>query len=215
MTDILPDEDHPLAALRARLLEALLPHVVFDGWSDAALSRAAGDVGESADAVAAAFPHGGAEALELFLNRADLATAQAIALLPLQSMKIREKIAAGVMERLRWALPYRDAIRRGLALLAHPAHAPMALRSGWNTADTIWHAIGDTSTDMNYYSKRTLLMGVYGATLLVWLDDASEDLHLTRAFLDRRIENVMQIEKLKQSWKKLPRFPLPFAPKRA
>lgn len=200
----LPPEDHPLAGLRARLLEAILPNIVFDGWSDAALKRAADSIQETEAAVAAAFPNGGVEALELFLTRADLATERAIGLLPLHEMKIREKIANGIMARLEWALPHREAVRRGLALLATPLHAPLAATSLWRTADAIWHAIGDTSTDMNYYSKRALLSGVYGSTALVWLDDTSDDLHITRAFLDRRIENVMQIEKVKSFWKKLP-----------
>lgn len=200
----LPPEDHPLAELRARLLEAVLPSIVFDGWSATALDRAAQTIGETPAAAAAAFPNGGVEALELFLARADLATERAIALLPLHEMKIREKIANGIMARLEWAMPYREAVRRGTSLLSTPLHAPLAARSLWRTADAIWHAIGDNSTDMNYYSKRLLLSGVYASTALIWLDDASEDLHITRAFLHRRIENVMQIEKAKSLWKKLP-----------
>ncbi len=200
----LPPEDHPLAELRARLLQASLPNIVFDGWSEIALNHGATSIGVSEAAAAAAFPNGGIEALSLFLARADLATQFSIQLLPLASMKIRQKVAAGVMARLEWSQPHREAIRRGLAMLANPLHAPLAARSVWQTVDTIWFAIGDTSTDMNYYSKRALLSAVYASTLLVWMDDTSEDLHITRAFLDRRIENVMQIEKAKALWKKSP-----------
>ena len=61
----------------------------------------------------------------------------------------------------------------------------------------IWSGIGDTSEDINWYSKRATLSGVYGATVLYWLGDESETNADTWAFLDRRIGNVMQIEKAK------------------
>ena len=41
------------------------------------------------------------------------------------------------------------------------------------------------------------MSGVYGSTISVFLDDESEGYSETRAFLDRRIENVMQFEKVK------------------
>jgi ubiquinone biosynthesis protein COQ9 len=66
----------------------------------------------------------------------------------------------------------------------------------------MWRIAGDTATDFNHYSKRTILLGVYVSTVLVYLDDGSEDLSETRAFLDRRIDNVMQFEKVKGSWKR-------------
>jgi ubiquinone biosynthesis protein COQ9 len=65
----------------------------------------------------------------------------------------------------------------------------------------MWRIAGDRATDFNHYSKRAILMGVYGSTSLVYLDDTSEDLADTRAFLNRRIDDVMQFEKLKASWR--------------
>ena len=38
-------------------------------------------------------------------------------------------------------------------------------------------------------------MGIYSATLAVWVEDESEGKAETRAFLDRRIEGVMKFEK--------------------
>jgi len=63
--------------------------------------------------------------------------------------------------------------------------------------DEMWVAAGDTATDWNHYSKRILLSNVYTTTLQVWLADESEGLAETEAFLRRRIEDVMQIEKFK------------------
>jgi ubiquinone biosynthesis protein COQ9 len=81
--------------------------------------------------------------------------------------------------------------------LALPAYAGEGARAMWQTADAIWNTLGDTSQDGNWYSKRALLSGVYGSTVLYWLGDTSEGASETWAFLDRRIENVMRIEKAK------------------
>ena len=132
-------------------------------------------------------------------------------------MKIREKIRALVWHRLEIMGPAREAVRRALAILAMPQNLPLALRISWRTADLMWRIAGDTSTDFNHYTKRMTLGAVYGSTLLVWLDDQSEGWSETAAFLDRRIDDVMQFEKLKARMARLIRpaaqpFALPRAP---
>ena len=82
-----------------------------------------------------------------------------------------------------------------------PQNALAGARLAWRSADRIWRLAGDTATDFNHYSKRTILIGVYGSTSLVFLDDESDDLAETRAFLDRRIDGVMRFEKAKARWK--------------
>jgi len=112
-------------------------------------------------------------------------------------MKIRERVAFGVRRRLELVADEREAVRRGVALLALPVYAAEGARAVWHTADVIWTALGDTSTDYNWYSKRAILSGVYSSTVLYWLGDESEGFSDTWAFLDRRIEDVMRIEKVK------------------
>jgi ubiquinone biosynthesis protein COQ9 len=82
-----------------------------------------------------------------------------------------------------------------------PQNLPDATRLAWRAADRIWRVAGDRATDFNHYSKRTILIGVYGSTSLVFLDDDSEGLAATRAFLDRRIDDVMNFEKAKARWR--------------
>jgi ubiquinone biosynthesis protein COQ9 len=93
--------------------------------------------------------------------------------------------------------PHREALRRALAMLAMPQNAAAAARLAWRSADRIWRLAGDTATDFNHYSKRAILIGVYGSTTLVFLDDEGEDMADTRAFLARRIDGVMKFEKAK------------------
>jgi ubiquinone biosynthesis protein COQ9 len=115
----------------------------------------------------------------------------------IDAMKIRERISALISHRLETLRPHKEALRRALAVLAMPQNALAAGRLAWRSADRIWRVAGDTATDYNHYTKRTILIGVYGSTTLVFLDDESEDMAVTRAFLARRIDDVMRFEKAK------------------
>jgi ubiquinone biosynthesis protein COQ9 len=203
-------DDHLLAEKR-RLLEALLPHVPFDGWSARSLALAAADTGDDAALIARAFPGGAAEALDFWVAETDRAMLHALESRDLAAMKIRERVKTAVMVRLELAAPHREAVRRALTLEALPSQAPRALRQLYRTVDAIWYAAGDTATDFNFYTKRMLLAGVYAATLMHWLDDKSEAFAGTAAFLDRRLGDVMKIQQMKGRLGKLvERLPNPF-----
>jgi ubiquinone biosynthesis protein COQ9 len=126
----------------------------------------------------------------------------------LASMKIRERIRALVWTRLEIMGSAREAVRSALSILAMPQNVPLATRIAWRSADVMWRLAGDTSTDFNHYTKRMTLGAVYASTLIAWLDDSSEGWSDTAAFLDRRIENVMQFEKWKAQWRSQEHFSL-------
>jgi ubiquinone biosynthesis protein COQ9 len=115
----------------------------------------------------------------------------------LSTLKIRERIALAVKLRIQADAPHREAVARAATWLALPGHHVMAGRLLYATVDNMWHGIGDTSVDFNFYSKRALLAGVVSSTVLFWLQDESEEYVATWAFLDRRINDVMKIQKTK------------------
>ncbi len=186
-----------LIALRHDVHEAALAHVPFDGWQDRILSTAARDLGIEEMEAVRAFPGGTMELLEFHLADADRRMIRALEDAGLANMRIRERIAFAIRTRLEQNAPHKEAIRRAVAILSLPQNAPLAARSLYNTCHAIWRAAGDRATDFNFYTKRMILAGVYSSTLLVWLNDESEGHAQSWAFLDRRIENVMQFEKAK------------------
>lgn len=196
MTDADP-ADMTLDELKPVLAKAMLPHVPFDGWSRAAVEAAARDLGIEPAMARLAFPGGAIEMVEAYVALADRRMEDTLAAAGVDGLKIRERITLAIRTRLEQAAPHREAVRRATAILAQPQHAARAARLGWRTADSIWRACGDTSTDFNFYSKRAIAGAVYAATLLVWLNDDSEDFADTWAFLDRRIAGVMRFEKMK------------------
>lgn len=184
-----------LETQRDRLVEAALAHVPFDGWTRAALVRGAADLGLGAADADRLFPGNAVDMIERMNRIADARMVEAFRAAGAEDMRIRDKIATAVRLRLEWALPHREAVRRGLAILALPIHGPAAARMLYRTVDAIWKAAGDRSTDYNFYTKRGLLAGVYMSTLLYWLNDHSQDRADSWAFLDRRIGDVMRVPK--------------------
>lgn len=193
--------DMNLDELRAALAPLVAKHAAFDGWSEVAITTAAGELGVPADRARLAFPGGKAGMIDAWFDSIDIAMLEAFPPERIAAMKVRERIRELVMFRLERLLPEREALRRALAILAAPVNAAVAARLAWRSADRIWRLAGDTATDFNHYSKRAILIGVYGSTSLIFLGDESEGLADTRAFLDRRIGNVMQFEKAKARWR--------------
>jgi ubiquinone biosynthesis protein COQ9 len=194
-------QDMTLDELRLVLAPRIAPNAAFDGWSDKALAMAAADVGVPAPRARLCFPKGAAEMIDAWFDAIDRDMAAAFPLERVEAMKIRERIRALILYRIEAMQPNREALRRALAILAQPQNVPLAARLAWRAADRMWRIAGDRATDFNHYTKRAILMGVYGSTTLVFLDDDSDGLARTRAFLDRRIDEVMRFEKAKAQWR--------------
>ncbi len=194
-------QEMTLDELRRALAPLLPAHAVFDGWGEKALAMAAAELGVPAERARLCFPGGAAEMIDGWFDAIDLAMARAYPLERISKLKIRERIRDLVLYRIEVINPHKEALRRALAILAHPSQGLTGPRLAWRAADRMWRIAGDTSTDFNHYSKRTILAGLYSATMLVFLDDGSEGLATTRGFLDRRIDDVMRFEKFKAGWR--------------
>ena len=182
--------------MQAQLLAAALPHVAFDGWSETSLRAACQDLSITRQMAALACPRGAIDLAIRFHHDGDEAMQVVLQKTDINAMKIREKITFSVRARLD-AIRDKEAVRRGATLMALPQHAAEGAGLVWGTCDRIWAAMGDSSADVNWYTKRLTLSSVYSATVLYWLGDNSPNHQDTWTFLDRRIENVMQFEKFK------------------
>ena len=196
------DPENTMEAARTRLLDAALPHVAFDGWSETAFKAALADSGTAPGLARALFPRGGVDLALAYHRRGDDQMRMALAATDLAALRFRDRIASAV--RLRLDHADREILRRGAALFALPRHASDGAAAIWGTADAIWTALGDPSRDLNWYTKRASLSAVYAATLLYWLGDDSPGQQATWDFLDRRIENVMRFEGIKARFRENP-----------
>lgn len=186
-----------------RVLDAALLHVPFDGWTETTFRAAVADSGVDPALAKALFPRGGLDLAIAYHRRGDRIMRERLAEADLGAMRYSERVAHAVRLRIE-AVEDREAVRRGTTLFALPIHAAEGARLIWGTADAIWEALGDTSRDLNWYTKRATLAGVYSATVLFWLGDDSHGHHDTWEFLDRRIADVMGIEKMKAKMRENP-----------
>jgi ubiquinone biosynthesis protein COQ9 len=196
-----PDFD----AIRDRLVLAVLPHALFEGWSMASLRAAAQDEGLDPTLAERAFLGGAVAAVEHFVALADRLMVQDLAAIDMAALKVPERVFKAIAVRLERWHPHREAIRRALSLLALPGNAAAATRITCRTVDAVWIAAGDRSADFSWYTKRATLTAVYSATLLYWLDDGSDDAAESLAFLRRRLADVGRITQARrkvESWLK-------------
>jgi ubiquinone biosynthesis protein COQ9 len=196
-----PQNDDPIATL----LHAALLHVPFDGWTEVTFKAAISDSGMDPAFARTCCPAGAVDLALAFHVAGDNAMLERIKTTDMSALKFREKIAAAVRYRLE-AVEDKEVVRRGATLFALPLHAADGAKAIWGTCDKIWDALGDTSEDVNWYTKRATLGAVYSSTVLYWLGDDSINHQATWDFLDRRIENVMQFEKFKAQANKNPFF---------
>lgn len=182
--------------IKAKLLAAARAHVPFDGWSEATFRAAVEEAGIAPGLARAVCPRGAVDLALAYHEEGDKEMLRRLEGADLSDMRFRDKVALAVRLRLE-AAGDKELVRRGMALFALPHHALDGAQAIWRTCDRIWTALGDTSDDVNWYTKRATLSGVYGSTVLYWLGDESEGYARTRAFLDRRIADVMQFEKVK------------------
>jgi ubiquinone biosynthesis protein COQ9 len=179
------------------ILAAAMAHVPFDGWSEATLRAAIADAGVAPGLAQAMFPRGALDLALAYHAQGDAAMVQTLGAADLSALRFRERIAHAV--RLRLEAADKEAVRRGTTFFALPQNATQGAKAIWGTTDAIWKALGDTSADVSWYTKRATLSAVYGSTVLFWLGDDSPGQENTWAFLDRRIEDVMQFEKFKSA----------------
>lgn len=193
--------DPTLEEVRAHLAPLLPAHAAFDGWTPVAVRLAAEEGGVDGDLARLAFKEGAVQMIDVWFRAIDHEMAARLPVETLAAMKVRQRITELVWARIEIVAPEREALRRALAILAMPQNVVAAARMGWRAVDLMWRLAGDTAADFNHYTKRTTLGAVYGSTVLALMDDETPDLADTRAFLERRIDNVMQFERFKSDLK--------------
>lgn len=194
-------EETPLAATRRRLALTVGENAVFDGWSEAAVNSAAAGLAIDPAVARLAYPKDQVGMIAAYVEAVDEAVAEAFPPDVIAAMRVSQRIRALLLKRFEIMAPAREAVRRALSIMASPPNVPAAARLGWRSSDAMWRLAGDTATDFNHYSKRAILASIYAATLLIWIDDDSEDHVQTIAFLDRRLAGVARFERVKSDWR--------------
>ncbi|XP_005796322.1 ubiquinone biosynthesis protein COQ9, mitochondrial [Xiphophorus maculatus] len=182
--------------LQARILTAALEFVPLHGWSMEAISAGAEAVGLSS-ASTGMFTNGAGDLVLHFISQCNSNLTEILAeqhnqvqLGQVEPKKTADFLRDAVETRLRMYIPYMESWPQAMSILLLPHNIPDSLKHLSTMVDDIWYYAGDRSTDMNWYTKRAVLTGLYNSTELVMLQDSSPDFQDTWTFLDNRIQDV-------------------------
>lgn len=177
-----------------KILNTAFKKVPLLGLSEEALEKVCEEIGLEPKVFKIFFPQGIEEFIRYYCAKVDEEMLKQIAKLPLEEMKIREKIGESVKIRIAIYDKNKEFVKKVMGHLSAPWNVVFASKLVWNTADLIWkHAAQDNSVDYNFYTKRTLLVGVLSSTVYYWLSDDSKNWEDTKEFLTKRIEDVLKI----------------------
>ena len=182
---------------RERLIAAMLPDIAFDGWSYRTLRAAARRTGIAAEEAMALFPGGAADLVAAFSRWADRRMLERLAA-EQEPLGLAARVALALRLRREILQPWRESVRRALAILALPHHLALGARLLYETVDAIWYAVGDTSTDFSFYTKRASLAGIHAAATLYWLEDRSPDGADTEGFIERRLADLHRLSGMRR-----------------
>ena len=83
--------------------------------------------------------------------------------------------------------------------ISNPSNFFLTSEILFKIADEIWWLAGDKSTDMNFYSKRIILMNIISNSFTVFVFDNSKEHNKTRKFIENQIKMVLRFGKIKKS----------------
>ncbi len=175
-----------MGGMKEKLFAALLTHVPFDGWSDAALRRAAQDAEIDFSVAQELFP----DALTMIDHHHRLTDASMV--VP-EAGGVTARVRAAILSRFDFVEQDREAVRRALHLLSLPPNLYAGTKMAYRSADAIWTRLGFDDSGLDWVTKRSSLIAVYGATLLFWLSQGGKDRNALEAFLDRQLGRLLAV----------------------
>lgn len=182
--------------IRDAIVMAALPNVEFDGWNWPMIENSAQEAGYDAAMARAVFPDRIKDVLDGFADLADREMLKALGEINPEDLRVRDRIGTALLARFEWLAAHKDALRQSVQFWIVPSRKPRGAKVIWRTADRIWAWSQADSANFSRFSKRGLLSGIIVSTTFAFLNDDQENMDNTKAFLDRRIENVMQLGKV-------------------
>ncbi|XP_011646126.1 ubiquinone biosynthesis protein COQ9, mitochondrial [Pogonomyrmex barbatus] len=186
--------------IKIKILGASLKFVPDMGWSKQAISAGAESIGYPG-VIHGLFPNGGADLVQHFyficnqqLNQILKKEALAIEANPPSRKTPEQQVRDAVETRLRMVIPYKKTWPQAMAIMTLPPNVPTALANLLTLVDDICYYAGDRSVDINWYVRRVILATIYKTTELYMLQDTSEDHRETWLFLERLINDAVQIQ---------------------
>lgn len=197
-------EDHQrIQKLRFEILDAALKYVSTKGWTQEAIAQGAESINYPGVAHGALFPGGAIELIHHFYSKCNR---ELIDQLQQQLEKTDETgemierpspkdfAIKAIQLRLEMIIPYKETWPQALAIMTLPQNVQTSLAQLLTLVDDICYCAGDRSVDIGWYTRRIGIATIYKMVELYLLQDSSLGHQKTWEFLERRMDEGMQIQ---------------------
>ena len=182
--------------MKTKILTSSLEYAKEVGFTDDALSKGCISHGLSPSSVGM-FGRGAYDLVDFAMDKWYYQMRQELDDLELSKVGVRERLKIGINIRLSYQKPYIEYWAAAMALGIHPVYINNTLHKIHKISDHLWFVAGENmtqyhnSTDINWYTKRAYLSGIYAATELYFIQDKSQDFKDTNEFLHDRLTEML------------------------
>jgi ubiquinone biosynthesis protein COQ9 len=177
---------------REEFIKAAIPFICKDGWGESTLKEASNKLFKDELYYKTLFDST-SSIVQYFQDLEDTRILKKIGKKN-QKESIRLHIGKMVLCRIKelsGGMEMRKALQAHYKNIRHLDEGAKAL---WRTADIIWRAAGDTSTDMNHYSKRFLLSGIMLASYKHYIKSPDDIDEYVTDSLDKLVKRMQKLK---------------------
>lgn len=200
-------EDHEkIQKIRSEILEASLKFVPTKGWSQEAIANGAESINYPGVAHGI-FPNGAIELIHYFYAKCNRELIEQLERefdeqtgktdengKAIERPSPRDFAIRAIRLRLEMIIPYKDTWPQALAIMTLPQNVPTSLAQLLTLVDDVCYCAGDRSVDIGWYTRRIGFASIYKMVELYLLQDKSTDHQQTWEFLERRMDEGIQIQ---------------------
>ncbi len=184
-----------------KIREQFIGLLAFEGWSQQALEKAVKNCGFEQSYADIIYPGKIAEFTNEFIEECNSQALRTALNDDFKKLRTTQKVEEIIFQRINAyhsKLVTIDNVRKFTGYCTNPAHLARSFRNIYEFSSDVWYLLGDKSTDFSYYTKRASLSAIYTKSMLYSLSDKSDNLSQTRKFIQKSIDGLMKINKLKQ-----------------
>jgi ubiquinone biosynthesis protein COQ9 len=186
---------------KQKIISKFIELLQFEGWSNNTLEKAAKECGFDSGYLSIIYPGGISEFTNEFITECNDAALKVALDDNFAKLRTTQKVEEIIYRRIGTyhnVLGSIDNVRKFVGYCGNPVNVPGSLRNIYSFSSDVWYLLGDKSTDFNYYTKRISLSAIYTKCMLYSLSDKSDNLTQTKKYIQKSIDGLMKINKLKQ-----------------
>lgn len=189
---------------KEKITQKFIELLSFEGWNQQTLEKAGIECGFDRNYIQILYPGKIDEFSQEFISERNRQAIFKAKLEGFDNLKTTQKAQELIFQRIKqyhYTLHTVEAVRKFASYCMNPGNIFASFRSIYQFSSDSWYEMGDKSTDFSFYTKRISFSSIYIKSFLYSLSDKSDNLQETKKFIQKSIDALMKINKLKQTIK--------------